>query len=84
MSTRTREYYSLTSLNLTECVLVLHLCHKLEYFKKQKWEVPWIQDTHNIVRHKFDRSYAPVDVQGQRLDKQIANISSVSLTNPHV
>ncbi|KAF8256681.1 hypothetical protein EI94DRAFT_1488774, partial [Lactarius quietus] len=34
--------------------MVLHPRHKLEYFKKQKWEVPWIQDAREIVRREFD------------------------------
>jgi hypothetical protein len=44
--------------------LVLHPRHKLEYFKKQKWEDSWIQDAHDIVRRNFDRSYAMVDAPG--------------------
>ena len=39
--------------------LVLHPCHKLEYFKRQRWEVLWIQDAQEIICHKFDHSYAP-------------------------
>jgi hypothetical protein len=38
-------------------ILVLHSCHKLEYFKAQKWENEWIQATRDIVRKEFDRSY---------------------------
>jgi hypothetical protein len=63
--------------------LVLHHCHKLEYFKKQKWEVSWIQDTHEIVCHKFDRSYATVDAHGDGDDMPVGNSEAllVSYTN---
>jgi hypothetical protein len=42
--------------------LVLHPHYKLEYFKKQKWEVPWIQDAHKLVHHEFNCSYVPAVV----------------------
>ncbi|KAF8263597.1 hypothetical protein EI94DRAFT_1596475, partial [Lactarius quietus] len=64
--------------------MVLHPCHKLEYFKKQKWEVPWIQDAWEIVCREFDNSYAPVDVCSQRGGKQVANSQLVSRTTSHL
>jgi hypothetical protein len=64
--------------------LVLHPCHKLEYFKKQKWEVPWVQDTHEIVRRKFDHSYTTVAVCSQKDDVQVANRGLVCYSNSHL
>jgi len=53
--------------------LVLHPRHKLEYFKKQQWEVPWIQDACELVRREFDRSYVPaLVIQGHRDDVHVA------------
>jgi hypothetical protein len=47
------------------CALsVLHPRHKLEYFKKHDWEEAWIDAAHDIVRKEFDRSYAPMGVEG--------------------
>ncbi|KAF8264389.1 hypothetical protein EI94DRAFT_1503973, partial [Lactarius quietus] len=51
-------YYNKTDhSNVYWIVMVLHPRHKLEYFKRQRWEIPWVQDTHNIVCRTFDRSY---------------------------
>jgi cobalamin biosynthesis Co2+ chelatase CbiK len=58
--------------------LVLHPRHKLEYFKKQKWEDLWVQAAHEIVRREFDRSYASVDVQVD--DTRVGNDDAVSHT----
>ena len=41
------------------CMLVLHPCHKLKYFEKAGWEPDWITAAEEIVRAKFERSYAP-------------------------
>ncbi|KAF8265275.1 hypothetical protein EI94DRAFT_1438756, partial [Lactarius quietus] len=35
-------------------VMVLHPHHKLKYFKRQRWEILWVQDACNIVHHTFD------------------------------
>jgi len=59
-------------------LLVLHPHHKLEYFKKQKWEATWIQAAHDIIRHKFDHSYALVGVQGDGDGTQVGNSEAVS------
>jgi len=37
--------------------LVLHPCHKLNYFKNAKWEDDWIEDARQLVRDEFDLSY---------------------------
>ena len=62
---------------------MLHPRHKLEYFKKQKWEESWIQDARDIVRRNFDRSYATADVQGNKDDMRAGNSvpEAVSYTN---
>lgn len=43
---------------------VLHPRHKLEYFKKHNWEEAWVDTARDIVRNEFNRSYAPMDVEG--------------------
>lgn len=44
------------------CLLVLHPRHKLEYFKSAGWEDAWIKSAREIVRDKYDRSYAFMDI----------------------
>ena len=41
-------------------LLVLHPCHKLEYFKKHKWESEWIEAARSIVQEEFSQSYQPI------------------------
>jgi hypothetical protein len=41
---------------------VLHPRHKLQYFKRAGWQPDWIKKAEEIVRAKFDESYAaPAD-----------------------
>ena len=35
-------------------LLVLHFCHKLQYFKNAGWEEEWIEAAEEIVRDEFD------------------------------
>ena len=46
--------------------LVLHPCHKLEYFKRNGWDEVLIQTARDIVQDEFDRSYCSLDVEGDR------------------
>jgi hypothetical protein len=41
--------------------LVLHPCHKLQYFKDAGWEDEWITWAKTIVHKEFDWSYASLD-----------------------
>ncbi|KAH9011825.1 hypothetical protein EDB85DRAFT_1878177 [Lactarius pseudohatsudake] len=41
--------------------MVLHPCHKLEYFKNTKWEGAWIQTARSIVQDEFTQSYESVE-----------------------
>ena len=41
---------------------VLHPRHKLRYFKTAGWDDTWIKTAQSIVRDKFDRTYAFMDV----------------------
>jgi len=45
-------------------IIVLHPCHKLEYFRKNNWDKPSIKAAHNIVQDKFNKSYRKLDVEG--------------------
>src|ERR1700678_135540 len=47
---------------LIHYLLVLHPCHKLQYFKTAGWEEEWIEAAEEIVRDEFDRTYAFMDV----------------------
>jgi len=40
------------------CNIVLHPRHKLSYFKQAGWPTEWINTAEDIVRTKFNRSYA--------------------------
>jgi len=42
-------------------LVVLHPRHKLEYFKKAKWDDDWIDTAKQIVRDEFERSYQDHD-----------------------
>jgi len=57
---------------------VLHLRHKLEYFKKRNWEAAWIDTAHQIVRDEFDWSYSSLDVAGDGTDMQVDTDTVVS------
>lgn len=36
---------------------MLHPRHKLEYFRKQKWEEEWINTAEQILTTEYERSY---------------------------
>jgi len=59
-------------------VLVLHPCHKVEYFKKHNWDALWIDTARQIVRDEFNWSYASLDIQGNDADMQVDNYEVVS------
>ena len=40
------------------CFSVLHPCHKLQYFEHTGWQPDWIKTAEEIVRAKFEESYA--------------------------
>jgi len=44
--------------------IVLHPCHKLECFKRNKWDAKSIEATHDLVQDEFDRSYWLLDIEG--------------------
>ena len=45
-------------------ILVLHPCHKLEYFRKNNWDEPSIEAARDLVQDVFDESYHELDVEG--------------------
>ena len=51
------QYYFLTTLFWLTHLLVLHPHHKLDYFKKAKWDNKWINMARQIVWNEFERSY---------------------------
>jgi hypothetical protein len=47
---------------ITTCLSVLHPRHKLQYFERAGWQPDWIKTAEEIVRAKFEESYAaPAD-----------------------
>jgi hypothetical protein len=54
--------------------LVLHLRHKLDYFKKAGWKEEWITAARQIVRNEFERSYAEPLAGADNEDKPIVCI----------
>jgi len=56
-------FLSLIYIFLTAIHLVLHPCHKLEYFKRNSWDEVSIKTAHNIVQDKFNRSYHLLDIE---------------------
>ena len=57
-------YVCCTLLTLMHQYIVLHPCHKLEYFKRNKWDGKSIKAAHDLVQDEFDRSYWLLDVKG--------------------
>lgn len=47
---------------------MLHPRHKLEYFKRHKWEDAWIQAASDIVHDEFSRTYESIDGPDVDLD----------------
>jgi hypothetical protein len=64
---------------------VLHPRHKLEYFKRHKWEDAWIQAARAIVQEEFSRSYELVegaddeDDEGHDANKTVSVIYALPL-----
>jgi len=57
-------YVCCTLLTSMHRYIVLHPCHKLEYFKRNKWDAKSIEAVHDLVQDEFDRSYWLLDVEG--------------------
>ena len=65
--------------------IVLHPCHKLEYFKLAGWKPPWIATACKLVNDRYDKSYAAYhtseDSDGQAdIDTEVCYFYSVSKT----
>ncbi|PPQ93512.1 hypothetical protein CVT25_005213 [Psilocybe cyanescens] len=62
--------------------MVLHPCHKLEYFKAQKLDDSWIQAAHDIIWEEYEHSYKLDNILGDDDDDVAANnehsVSSMS------
>ena len=43
-------------------LLVLHPCHKLQYFENAGWQDEWIERAEEIVCMEFDLSYGSMDM----------------------
>jgi hypothetical protein len=53
--------FSMESYTLNVCSDVrgvLHPCHKLEYFKRARWDDEWIVTAYKIVQTEFNHAYA--------------------------
>ena len=65
-----------TLLTLMHQYIVLHPCHKLEYFERNKWDAESIKAAHDLVQDEFDRSYWLLDIEGDdRMTHADGNIS---------
>ena len=62
---------------LTVKHIVLHPCHKLEYFKRNKWDESSIAAACDIVQDKFDWSYWLQDFEGDLATKANKNAAAV-------
>lgn len=65
--------------------IVLHPHHKMEYFKRNKWDKPSTEAAHNIVQDKFKRLYSKLDIEGDsdptQTDINTAVLVSYSFSN---
>lgn len=57
---------------------VLHPRHKVEYFKRAKWEKEWIDSAVDIVRDEFERTYADREIDVDHFKPSKAkNVSNI-------
>ena len=49
-------------IRLLLCLTVLHLRHKLCYFREAKWDDTWIATATTIVHNEFMRAYADLPI----------------------
>ncbi|KAI9444649.1 hypothetical protein H4582DRAFT_1805462 [Lactarius indigo] len=72
-------YYNKTDQSeVYHIAMILHLQHKLAYFKVQDWEEPWIEMAYTLVCEEYDRSYdAPAGVDGNDTETDDVNLCSV-------
>jgi len=53
------QYYQKTNMSdVYHITMVLHLAHKLQYFKNAEWEKNWIPVAEELVRQEFTNNYA--------------------------
>jgi len=81
-------FLSLIYIFLIAIHLVLHPCHKLEYFKRNGWDEVLIETARDIVQDEFDRSYCSMDIEGDRstanTTQTLSNIAvGCYFTNPY-
>jgi len=73
------------SLHYDTSYIVLHPCHKLEYFRRNNWDEELVEAVHNIVQDEFDRTYWLLDVEGDdgttQANRNVAVSSSYSFGN---
>ncbi|KAG1890421.1 uncharacterized protein F5891DRAFT_964987 [Suillus fuscotomentosus] len=56
-------YYQMTDKSDVYCIaMVLHLRHKLSYFKMAHWEEEWIETAETLVRTEFNCSYLELEI----------------------
>ena len=58
--------------------LVLHPCHKLEYFKRNNWDEASIEAMHDIVQDEFNQSYWLLDIKEDDVTTQTNRSDAVS------
>ncbi|KDQ56488.1 hypothetical protein JAAARDRAFT_132751, partial [Jaapia argillacea MUCL 33604] len=73
------QYYDMTDWSELYCIaMVLHPCHKLDYFKTARWEPSWITTAKDIVCTEYQHLYALDD--SDDLEERTKPIASVSNT----
>ncbi|KAG2029511.1 hypothetical protein BDR03DRAFT_880567, partial [Suillus americanus] len=73
-------YYSLTDKSDVYCVaMVLHPCHKLQYFRMAQWDQDWIKTAEQLICDEFDLNYANLDVPdgGMEMDDTKHSVAKV-------
>ena len=59
--------------------VVLHPCHKLEYFRRNNWTDESIEAALEIVQNKFDRAYWLLDIEEDNSTAQADRDDAVRL-----
>ena len=71
-------FFEFTEGCLLSCLSVLHLRHKLAYFKAAEWEPAWIETARDIVRDEFKQSYKNKKASEEASDEEVVEADKPS------
>ena len=70
------QYYKKTNLpDIYHIAMVMHLAHKLQYFKNAEWEKDWIVVAEELIKQEFTDNYATIQGNDTASDAGDAPVS---------